>query len=111
MQQLATALLTGEKGGDFRRFTQVASAQQEYLAQMDGFWTNTIASDRPIRMPLTSAAKFCVRVCATFRPASCVAFMVLSACFAWAARVWRTRSPVSVPLRPAHYMQHDKGKD
>jgi len=43
MQQLTSALLTsGDSGADFSRFAEVASVQQNYLAEMSALWVNTL---------------------------------------------------------------------
>ena len=43
MQQLTSALLTsGNSGADFSRFAEVASVQQNYLAEMSAVWVNTL---------------------------------------------------------------------
>ena len=43
MQQLTSALLTsGDSGVEFSRFAEVASVQQNYLAEMSALWVNTL---------------------------------------------------------------------
>jgi polyhydroxyalkanoate synthase len=45
MQQLTSALLTsGDSGAEFSRFTEVASIQQNYLAEMGALWVNALVA-------------------------------------------------------------------
>jgi polyhydroxyalkanoate synthase len=45
MQQLTSALLTsGDSGAEFSRFAEVASVQQNYLAEMSALWVNALVA-------------------------------------------------------------------
>ena len=55
MQQLTSALLTsGNSGADFSRFAEVASVQQNYLAEMSALWVNALCLPQPRRKRLTN---------------------------------------------------------
>jgi polyhydroxyalkanoate synthase subunit PhaC len=50
MQQLATGLLmSGDSATDFKRYSELASVQQNYLQQMGALWANSVIGSAPVQ--------------------------------------------------------------